>query len=246
MIDLELLRRRWLQSKQSRKIISAVARYVLARNLVPKPLAAYLIAFGIRADRRTMVSETRLLNLFKLCSSPSLPEGSFVECGVARGGCVALMSFVSDGTRAVWGFDSFEGMPSLTEEDEGDGQKWVGYQCSGPLGLKEAQKTLSRFYVQGNWVNLVPGYFEDTLHKYVQKISPIAILRLDNDWYKSTKYCLECLYDEVVPNGVIIIDDYNKFKGCRKAVDEFREKRNIQSPLITTESRSEVYWYKTE
>jgi O-methyltransferase len=211
---------------------------------MPKRLAASLMIAGIRAEGRSMVSARRMWNLYELCSNPTLPDGAFVECGVARGGCVALMSFVSRGRRAVWGFDSFEGMPELTEEDEGSGQDWVGFRCSGPNGLREAQSTLDRFCVSGSWVKLVPGYFEDTLPRHDLSLTPIALLRLDNDWYRSTKYCLERLYHAVVPDGAVLIDDYYAFTGCRRAVDEFRSRHAITSPLITTEADSEVYWFK--
>ena len=141
-----------------------------------------------------MLSRRRLNALYFHCSDPSLPAGSFVECGVARGGSLAMMSFASMGTRPVWGFDSFVGMPDLTAEDKADGQQWVGYRCSGPDGQEEAQRTLRRFRVSGPWVSLVRGWFEDTLLEYISRIAPIAVLRLDNDWYKSTRYCLDTLY----------------------------------------------------
>lgn len=235
-----LLRKMYLQFAYLAFNCSAFLR------ILPRNISAHLLIGSLKFQDRTMVSQRRLRNLYRLCSNPLLPGGSFVECGVARGGCIAIMSFVSLGKRPVWGFDSFDGMPELTEEDEGHGQADVGVRFAGPNGLHEAETTLKRFHVSGNWVTLVPGWFEDTLHKYIPRIDPIAVLRLDNDWYKSTKYCLDILYDKVVDGGVIIIDDYHTFTGCRKAVDEFRSKRKIKSPLITTESGTEIYWYKHE
>jgi len=192
-----------------------------------------------------MVNRPRLENLYRLCSNPSLPDGALVECGVGRGGCVALMAFISKGKRPVWGFDSFEGLPDLTEQDEGEGKKAVGWNISGPDGFGEAQKTLDRFCVSAESVKLVKGWFEETLPIYRSQLSPIAVLRLDGDWYTATRYCLESLYDAVATRGVVIVDDYHAFIGCRKAVDQFRAERGIESPLITTDARSEVYWFKT-
>lgn len=63
------------------------------------------------------------------------------------------------------------------------------------------------------------GWFQDTLP--AADISEIAVLRLDGDWYASTKVCLEHLHDKVVSGGFVIIDDYGCYDGCRKAVDEF-------------------------
>jgi len=54
-----------------------------------------------------------------------------------------------------------------------------------------------------------------------KRMGPIALLRLDGDWYESTKICLDGLYNHVVPGGVVVIDDYGHWEGCRRAVDEF-------------------------
>jgi len=225
--------------------IPVASKVVIASGLVPESLALRWLIKGLKAEKRTLVNRRRLESLYAVCSNPSLPVGSFVECGVAQGGCTAMMAFVARRQRPVWGFDSFEGMPPLTEEDEGQGQKAVGTVAAGPDGLQAAQQTLDRFHLAHESVKLVKGWFEDTLPHYVTQLEPIAVLRLDSDWYKSTRYCLEALYDRVAPGGVVIIDDYHAFIGCRKAVDEFRLKRNLHSPLITTDARSEVRWQKT-
>ena len=227
-------------------IVPAGSRIMIASGLIPENLALRWLIKGLKAERRTMVNRRRLESLYAVCSHPSLPDGSFVECGVARGGCMAVMAFVSRRQRRVWGFDSFEGMPAQTEEDEDQGKKAVGVIAAGPDGLCEAQQTLHRFRLAHESVKLVKGWFEDTLPVYAPQLEPIAVLRLDSDWYKSTRYCLETLYDLVVPGGVVIVDDYHAFIGCRKAVDEFRMQRGIQSPLITTDAHSEARWLKTE
>lgn len=243
-------RRHWSSAAERgpmrQKLISLVARCGLATRVMPQETAARLLISGIRAEGRTWISRRRLKHLHAVCSDPLLPHGSLVECGVGRGGGVAVMAGASRGKRAVWGFDSFSGMPPLTEEDQEDGRKWVGFKCSGADGTDEVQKTFRRFSVPEKWATIVPGWFEDTLPRYVDRLRPIAILRLDNDWYKSTRYCLEVLCPAVVPNGMVLVDDYHTFVGCRKAVDEFRETQGIKSPLITIESDSEVYWRKVE
>jgi hypothetical protein len=63
------------------------------------------------------------------------------------------------------------------------------------------------------------------------RIGPIALLRLDGDWYDSTRCCLEILYESVVSGGVVIIDDYGHWKGCKTAVDEFLHKKDIDVKL---------------
>ena len=168
-------------------MIKAVTAWlVLAVKFLPREIRAAFLIMGVEAAGRSMLSPRRLISLYFHCSDPMLPQGCFVECGVARGGSLAIMSFASAGKRSVWGFDSFEGMPQLTEEDKSDGEEWVGYRCSGPDGLREAQRTLKSFHAAGDWVKLVRGWFEDTLPPAVAGLAPIAVLRLDNDWYEST------------------------------------------------------------
>jgi O-methyltransferase len=209
-------------------------------GLLPRSLKSHFIIHGLLRDKRTMVSRQRLYNLRRICLS-ALPHGAFVECGVAKGGCLALMTALST-SRKIWGFDSFEGMPPLGEKDKGDGQDWVGYRCSGIDGQDAVARTFNQYGVSMKNVTLVKGWFSETVPQQSGNIGPIAILRLDSDWYESTRLTLEKLYPLVSPGGIVIIDDYHTFSGCRLAVDEFRTNNRILNPLITTESDSEVFW----
>jgi len=96
-------------------------------------------------------------------------------------------------------------------------------------------------------VTLIKGYFKDSMDisANIDAVGKIAVLRLDGDWYESTKICLEKFYDKVVDGGVIIIDDYGHFIGAKRATDEFRAANNIVSPLIQTDY-TEHYWIKRE
>lgn len=210
--------------------------------ILPGIVSKYLLANALTAGGFTMLSNKRLTKLYELIQSGVLPPGIFVECGVAKGGALAMMYHASKGQREIYGFDSFEGMPELSNEDEGHGKNWVGYKCSGNEGIHSALNTLKVFKVNENKIKLVKGWFEDTLP--ITSLDTIALLRLDNDWYASTKYCLEILYPKLAKGGVVIIDDYLTFIGCRKAVDEFRTQNEIYSPIIETEKGSEVYWIK--
>jgi hypothetical protein len=95
-----------------------------------------------------------------------------------------------------------------------------------PIGASvgESQPSVENFLVRHLGIDrsdLVfhTGWFQDTIPK--ADINDIALLRLDGDWYESTKICLENLYQKVVEGGYIIIDDYGTFSGCAQAVDEF-------------------------
>jgi hypothetical protein len=198
----------------------------------------------------TMVSHDRLMNLQRHCLQFRDTDFSFVECGVAKGGCIALMKSISKNNK-VFGFDSFEGMPPTTEKDIGDYNKTNpinGYGKPGDNlsgGIDTVYDVFDKLNVNMFNVTLIKGYFQKTLEiqQNIDNIGKIAVLRLDGDWYESTKICLEKLYDNVVDGGVIIIDDYGHWVGAKRAVDEFREQRNINSPLLQTDY-TEHYWYK--
>jgi O-methyltransferase len=202
----------------------------------------------ILSSRFTLVSKERLQNLYNQCKKFNNTTYSFVECGVAKGGCLAMMKLVSGKNNKIYGFDSFEGMPDITSQDLSNYNKscplpFVGDNISG--GIENVYNTFNNLNLDMNNVKLIKGFFNDTLEiqENIDNMGEIAILRLDGDWYESTKICLEKLYDKVIDGGVIIIDDYGHFIGAKNATDEFREKYNIFSPLIQTDY-TEFYWIK--
>ncbi|KKN79329.1 hypothetical protein LCGC14_0341110 [marine sediment metagenome] len=180
-------------------------------------------------------------------------KGSFVECGVARGGCSALMAIIARNERKgreTWLFDSFEGLPKQTEVD--GIQKPVRHKGKTSNDLAEGYclGTYEEVYnlmfeklgLDCNEVVLVKGWFQETLSKNKSRIGQIAVLRLDGDWYESTKCCLESLYDNVVEGGYVIIDDY-QLAGCKLAVDEFFKNRKLDV-IITNDADGRGYWIK--
>lgn len=191
----------------------------------------------------SMLPEARLRRLADLVIERRGRPGALVECGVAKGGALAVMAHLAGPHQTTWGFDSFDAMPPLTDEDEGDGQIWVGARCAGPQGADAVTASFTALGVSMARTRVVPGWFEDTLEDAVAELAPIQVLRLDNDWYRSTRYTLEILYPHVAPGGAVIIDDYFEFSGCRRAVDEYRTAHGIEHPLIPTPGDdSEVHW----
>lgn len=75
-------------------------------------------------------------------------------------------------------------------------------------------------------IHYIKGKVEDTIPQNAP--DQIALLRLDTDWYESTKHELVHLFPRLVKGGVLIIDDYGYWKGARKAVDEYIEENNLQ------------------
>jgi O-methyltransferase len=152
--------------------------------------------------------------------------GDFVECGVFRGGsamAMALALMELGEKRNLWLYDTFTGMTVPTPVDidvaglhASDILSAVKCEC----GLLEVQANMASTGFGGDVVYVV-GPVERRL--LVPEFVPerIAILRLDTDWYESTKCELEILYPKLVHGGVLIVDDYGHWQGAKKAVDEY-------------------------
>lgn len=193
----------------------------------------------------TMVGYPRIKNVYDLARKVSQRglKGAFVECGVWKGGAAGVMGYVAEKEgkgRQIWLFDSFEGLPEPTKQDGDIAIRYSAGRSSGNLlsigecvgELGDVQRLfLSVLGINGENIHIEQGWFQETLEKKRDALGPIAILRLDADWYESTKVALENLYDNVVAGGYVIIDDYGHWEGCKKAVDEFLSLRGIPVTL---------------
>lgn len=143
-------------------------------------------------------------------------------------------------------FDSFEGLPEPGLKDGNDAFKYGGGFCSGNLvsvkkcvaELTDVKTFLRDIKIPEGSVIFYKGWFQDTIPELGKDPSEIAILRLDGDWYESTKICLEFLFNRVSKGGVILIDDYYCWEGCRKATDDFLGKHYIAGSLIRIDKDS--------
>lgn len=192
-------------------------------------------------EKYTMTSPERIVSLIRAVDYVERMEieGAFVECGVWKGGSVmALMKRliqIEKAKRKVWLYDTFEGMSEPTELDIDpenipakqrlENAEKIGTNIWAFSTLDEVKENLKTVGYPKDQIHFIQGKVEDTL-PYTSP-DKIAILRLDTDWYESTKMELEILYDKVSSGGVVIIDDYGHWKGCKKAVDEFIEKRSL-------------------
>ncbi len=190
----------------------------------------------------TMVAELSLIDLARQVGAVlthGIP-GDLVECGVWRGGASFLMADllrqagVRD--RKVWLVDSFEGIPSPEEIDGAAALAWA-QSTDGPwyfdnlrVSLEQVQRSAEELGL-ASYTECVKGWFDQTLPAYRERIGPIAILRIDADWYSSVRCCLDNLYDQVVDGGFVILDDYYTFDGCAIAVHEFLGGRRLAHPL---------------
>lgn len=156
-------------------------------------------------------------------------QGAVVETGCWKGGLGAYMALSG---RETWLFDSFEGLPKLTEKDM-EIAKAKGLPLHTVTGYIAISDTYAREIAANLGVqpHIIKGWFNETLPKYKTEIGPIAVLRLDGDTYSSTEQALNVLYESVVPGGIIVVDDYYDFKGCREALYDFFKKNNINPAL---------------
>ena len=156
--------------------------------------------------------------------------GDFVELGVARGGSAALLAFAAfdrnvPEPRRLWLFDSYEGLPEPGEKDYADDRTTGDHVRPLPKGsclgtLEDVQSTLlGHFRFDQSRISFVKGWFQDTVPVTADKIRRVAMLRIDGDWYESTKISLNHFYDHVSPGGAVVVDDYFSCIGCKRAVD---------------------------
>jgi hypothetical protein len=201
------------------------------------------------ADRRiveaalplTMTSVSRLAALVdavRYCVGREVP-GAFAECGVWKGGSVLTMLMtlrelgVDD--RDVWLYDTFEGMTEPTEHDvsrydeaalkswrraEADDQRqWPEFFDPKVFNEDRVRETLLATGYPAERLHFVRGPVEETLPD--QSPGELALLRLDTDWYESTLHEMEHLYPLLASAGVLIVDDYGHWDGCRRAIEEY-------------------------
>lgn len=179
-------------------------------------------------------------------------EGDIMELGVWKGGASMVMLFAeirsgdAANPRTAWLFDTFQGLPPPTvEDDEKSKQAWSkvvagtaskqkirhvedGKWCYGPKAIVKNNIRSTGYPL--THIRMVEGKVEDSL-PVTNLPENIAVLRLDTDWYKSTRIELDLLWDRLSPGGILYVDDYCAWGGARKATDEFFEERGLSHLL---------------
>jgi O-methyltransferase len=181
-----------------------------------------------------------LRNAVKYVVGLDLP-GAMVECGVWRGGSVMTVARtlleLGRTDYDLYLFDTFEGMSPPTERDVtytgGAASAMLAQQDRqsrvwGYAALEDVHAAVSSVGYPGDRIHFVKGRVEDTLPAHAPE--RISLLRLDTDWYESTRHELIHLFPRLVPGGVLIVDDYGHWRGAREAVDEYFHKAGV--PLL--------------
>jgi hypothetical protein len=206
----------------------------------------------------TMCSIQRLDNMYRLAKSVEQKGlvGAIVECGVWKGGCAGVAAAVvreAGYRRFVHLFDSFEGLPEPGSEDGAEAAAYSGGVSSGVLkstgkciGTRGEVEDLlfNKLSIDRAKVSFHVGWFQETLPKDHAAIGPISLLRLDGDWYDSTRVCLKYLYPMVVSGGYVILDDYGHWEGCRKAFEEYRTSEGLGELTLVRIDYTGVYFSK--
>lgn len=207
----------------------------------------------------SMTGEKRMSHLTKAVKYifKNKIHGDFVECGVWQGGNLILMQRLMDfyeENRNIYGYDTFDGMTEPNEFDTDINDKKASNLMSNQnkiensdteniwcySGLETVEKNFNK-HTKNNNLKLIKGDVGITLKDNRNLPNSISLLRLDTDFYDSTKIELEVLFPLVVKNGVIIIDDYGHWKGQKKAVDEYIYKNKIMPFLFEVDYSCRVF-----
>lgn len=189
----------------------------------------------------TMTSPARLAALYDAVHHIVRYDvpGDVVECGVWKGGSMMVVARtlreLGRTERALHLFDTFAGMPEPSSDDvsiNGSAAlpRWRQRQRGSVnlwdyAPLQEVKAALATTGYPSERIHFVEGLVEDTVPSEAPE--RIAVLRLDTDWYESTRHELEHLWPRLQSGGVLIIDDYGHWKGARKAVDEYLTRLDV-------------------
>ncbi|CBH16053.1 hypothetical protein, conserved [Trypanosoma brucei gambiense DAL972] len=249
----------------ARTLLLEVNETVRPLLMPPKELLKSEPLFGLLCDAlldHTMLTWTRLYSLYRLSKEVCSKEGeggALMECGVSGGGSVVLLAVVaahySKKPRKIYALDTFSGMPEPTTHDnlEEDGNlkpaestSWGSGTCSATV--ENVRQLAKNFDVEEGLV-VIPGLFHETMPKTLREISDegISMLHVDADWYESTRCALELAWPMVKQGGVVQVDDYHYWLGCRKAVDEFAQREESEHrplPILQNVDGNAVYFTK--
>ena len=173
-------------------------------------------------------------------------EGIFIEAGCALGGSTIMIGQTKAQSRPLYVYDTFGQIPPPTEHDGSDiHSRYKKIKSGNSKGIKndpyygyeknlleKVRHNLKRFdLTQKDQISLIKGLFKDTL-----KIkNPVAFAHIDCDWYDSVMNCLEQIEPRISRGGILIIDDYYDWSGCRSAVDTyFKRENNAAAYTFTT------------
>lgn len=231
--------------KEARTLISNLSHRALiyaSRRVPPPDFGQDELSIIRTVQPYTMTSPERLhalIHATRYISDANI-AGAIVECGVWRGGSMMAVALSllegGKGDRDLYLFDTFEGMVEPDQRDVSVFGEEAGATFQGrskkpdssdwcDASLEDVERALATTGYESGRLHFVKGRVEHTIPR--EAPDAIALLRLDTDWYESTRHELVHLYPRLVSGGVLIIDDYGYWKGCREAVDEYFAQEGI-------------------
>lgn len=198
-----------------------------------------------RCQPYTMTTPERMWALREAirCIDNNYVDGAIVECGVWRGGSMMFSALSTRDQRHLYLFDTFDGMTAPCEHDithAGVPGERLYKSAKFRVGLREVKDNMKSTGYPQDLIHYVVGDIRETAKDFKE---PIALLRLDTDFYDSTKAELEYLYPLVQRGGVVILDDPGEWDGCNKAMQEFLDTL-YPCPLVHRIDYSARMWVK--
>jgi asparagine synthase (glutamine-hydrolysing) len=217
------------------------------------------LARSVKRQNITYLSSAKLLRLENVLRVASdRPKGVFLEFGVALGGSAILIAMAAKNKCRFYGFDVFGTIPPPTSEKDDEkskrryetivskaspgigGEMYYGYR---PDLLNDVASAFAHngLKVDGQDIALVKGLFQETWP--MMKVGEVAFCHIDCDWYDPVKFCLDAVGPILAENGMILLDDYHDYGGCRIATNEFLmaniEFEMLDGPNVVLKRRSQ-------
>lgn len=226
----------------------------LRRYAIENPLSAQIIQ-RVREQRLSYLKPEALWDLALAVREVERMklDGAIIEAGCALGGSSLVLASSKSKARPFLVFDAFGLIPPPSEKDGaeakkryelisgggakglGTGDRYYGYE---PDLYERVNRSFSEFGLetQPNNIQLIKGLYQHTLHLN----SACAFAHIDSDWYDSVMVCLQEIAPRLVPGGRIVVDDYEAWSGCRKAVDEYFDGTNGKQFRFVRKSRLHI------
>lgn len=193
-----------------------------------------------RVQNHTLLSPAKLGTLARSADILNVRqiEGDFVECGVAQGGSAGVLAAKLGLRRHLWLFDSFERLPrpSVIDGKEAEGK-------DGTCASKEQEviDLMSTLRVHNSKYTIRKGWFNETFAD--PRPQSIALLHCDADWYESVLLVLRRFYPCVAKGGIVVLDDFGSWQGCREAFYDYCGEIG-EKPLLERVEYDQAYWIK--
>jgi O-methyltransferase len=192
-------------------------------------------------DRYSMSGNRVLQKLYRLGRDVVTRDiaGDFVECGVCNGGSAAAIACgLRSSGRRVWLYDSFQGVPKPSEIDGACAANFTGAWVGELENVKRAMEIAG---VADKDYIVRAGWFKDTFRLPLPE--RVSILHIDADWYDSVLLSLNTFYDRVGEGGIVVLDDFGHWEGCREAFYDFISQRHLK-PLLERFGHTQAFWVK--